>query len=96
MCWACEEGIPGSVLKTDDGLSWFKIFFSVVERIEFRKVPMADQTVTASRFQIMATAKRPPTSHLLYENKHKENSTLIWIQVLVYMNKNIISNKILF
>lgn len=65
MDCACEEGIPGSALKVEVGLSWFSINFSATESVVLSATPTATHVVSASCLQRMRAIKNTDTTHLL-------------------------------
>ena len=64
----CEDGIPGSDLNVESGLSWLNIRLRITERIEFTIDPKTAHMASASCLQRMTAPNRAATSHLLCTN----------------------------
>lgn len=65
MDCACEDGIPGSDLKVEIGLSCFSTFFNVIESIALSTEPMRAHNDSASCLHRTIAPNRTATSHLL-------------------------------
>jgi len=75
----CEDGIPGSDLNVESGLSWLNVLLRITERIEFTTNPKAAHMAFASCLPRMTAPEKVTTSHLLCSNNNSTTKPCAFI-----------------